>query len=168
MNIFSSLIALILLQFTLSQPLLASYEEGLDAFQRLDFKSAVKKWKPLAKKGDHNIQATLGVLYHTGQGVKQSYKEAFNWYRKAARQGNIAAQANLGLMYAKGTGTKRDYIKSYAWYSVAAETLSVDKLGSALWGIDYIATQLSASELKKAKQLTVTLTKKYAAKPKKK
>lgn len=167
MNKVSATFSLILLQIFLIQPLWAGYEKGLEAFQKLDFKSAVKEWMPLANKGDANIQATLAVLYHTGQGVKQDYQKAFHWYQKAAEQGNVAAQANLGVMYAKGTGTQRDYIKSYAWYSVAADALALDKLGSALWGIDYIATQMSSDELKKAKQLTDTLTKKYSAKSKK-
>ena len=167
MNKVSTSTTLILLQFFLTSPLWASYEKGLEAFQKYDFKSAVKEWMPLAKKGDANIQATLAVLYHTGQGVKQDYKQAFHWYQKAAEQGNIAAQANLGVMYAKGTGTKRDYVKSYAWYSVAADALELEKLGSALWGIDYIATQMSTDELEKAKQLTVTLTKKYSSRTKK-
>lgn len=167
MNKVSAIFFFLLLQFFLIHPLWAGYEKGLEAFKKFDFKSAVKEWEPLAKKGDANIQATLAVLYHTGQGVKQDYKKAFHWYQKAAEQGNVAAQANLGVMYAKGTGTKRDYVKSYAWYSVAADALALEKLGSALWGIDYIATQMSPTELKQAKQLTEALTKKYSAKTKK-
>lgn len=164
MNKVRVLTATALLLFFISQPLWAGYEKGLAAIKRHDFKTAVKEWMPLAKKGNTDIQATLAVLYHTGQGVKQDYKQAFHWYRQAAQGGNVAAQANLGVMYAKGTGTARDYVKSYAWYSVAADALSIDKLGSALWGIDYLATQMSAAQLKKAKQLTDELTRKYSAK----
>ena len=153
----------LLLSF-ISQPLWADAEKGLAAIKRQDYKTAVKEWLPLAKKGDTNIQATLAVLYHTGQGVKQNYKQAFHWYQKAAEGGNVAAQANLGVMYAKGTGTNRDYVKSYAWYSVAADALSLDKLGSALWGIDYLATQMTPAQIQQAKKLTDTLSHKYSAK----
>jgi len=147
-----------------SQPLWAGAEKGLNALKHNDYKTAVKEWLPLAKKGNTDIQATLAVLYHTGQGVKQDYKKAFHWYQMAAEGGNIAAQANLGVMYAKGTGTRRDFIKSYAWYSVAADALSVDKLGSALWGIDYLASQMTPKQIQQAKQLTHVLTKKYSNK----
>lgn len=156
--------AALLLQLLIAEPLLASYEKGLEALTRYDFNAAVKEWMPLAQKGNPDIQAALAVLYHTGQGVERDYKQAFDWYRKAAMQGNIAAQANLGVMYAKGTGTERDFVKSYAWYTVAADTLTMEKLGTALWGIDYLASQMSSADLEKAKQLSSKLTKQYSAK----
>lgn len=150
------------LLFLLSNsPLWASYDKGLKAMQDNDFKTAYKEWKKLAEKGDAKIQSTIAVMYHTGVGVKKNYQKAFYWYKKAAEQGITAAQANLGVMYAKGTGTKRDLIESYAWYSVAASSLSIDKVGSALWGIDYLATKMSPTELNKAKALTGTYEKKY-------
>jgi TPR repeat protein len=164
MNKVRVLTGIVLLLFFTSQPLWAGYEKGLAALKRNDYKTAVKEWMPLAKKGNTDIQATLAVLYHTGQGVRQNYQQAFRWYRQAAIGGNVAAQANLGVMYAKGTGTPRDYVKSYAWYSVAADALSLDKLGSALWGIDYLATQMTEAQIKQAKRLTDELTRKYSAK----
>ena len=147
-------------------PLWAGYEQGLEALQKNDFKTAYNEWKQLAEKGDPHLQSTIAVMYHTGVGVKRDYEKAFYWYKKAAEQGVTAAQANLGVMYAKGTGTHRDLVESYAWYSVAASALSLEKVGSALWGIDYLATKMSADELKKAKDLTVAYEKKYL-KPKK-
>jgi TPR repeat protein len=154
-------ISVSLLTFCINFPLWASYEKGLEALQHNDFKTAHKEWIKLAEKGDPNVQSTIAVMYHTGVGVPQNYEKAFYWYKKAAEQGITAAQANLGVMYAKGTGTARDLIQSYAWYSVAASALSLDKVGSALWGIDYLATKMSPAELKKAKALTLTYEKKY-------
>lgn len=157
----------VLLSLIASLPAFANFDKGLEAFKKNDFKTAYKVWKKLAEKGDPQIQSTIAVMFHTGTGVKKSYKQAFYWYKKAALQGVVAAQANLGLMYAKGTGTKQDYIQSYAWYSVAASTLSIEKVGSALWGIDYLATQMTAEQLNKAKKLTKEYEKKYLAKSKK-
>ena len=145
----------------INSPLWASYEKGLQAFQDNDFKTAYEEWKKLAEQGNPDIQSTIAVMYHTGVGVKQDYTKAFYWYKKAAEQGSTAAQANLGVMYAKGTGTDRDLIESYAWYSIAASALSLEKVGSALWGIDYLATTMTPEEIKKAKDLTVTYEKKY-------
>ena len=142
-------------------PLWAGYEKGLEALQKNDFETAYKEWKTLAEKGDAQLQSTIAVMYHTGVGVKQDYQQAFYWYKKAAEQGVTAAQANLGVMYAKGTGTARDLVQSYAWYSIAASALSLEKVGSALWGIDYLATKMTPEELEKAKALTKTYEKKY-------
>ena len=162
----TSIVTLLML-FT-SQPLWADYKKGLAALKHNDYKTAVKEWLPLAKQGNTNIQATLAVLYHAGMGVKQNYKEAFHWYQLAAEGGDVAAQANLGVMYAKGTGTSINLVKSYAWYSVAANTLAVDKLGSALWGIDYLATQMTPQQIKQAKKLTQLYSRKYSHKAHKK
>jgi TPR repeat protein len=155
-----------LLISSLSFPLYASYEKGAAAISKNQFSKAYKLWLPLAKKGNTNVQATIAVMYHTGTGVKKSYKKAFYWYQKAAKNGNTAAQANLGVMYAKGTGTKIDFIKSYAWYNVAVDSLPVEKIGSALWGIDYLATQMSKKQIAKAKKLSKKYLKKYVPKKK--
>jgi hypothetical protein len=146
-------------------PCMANYEAGLAALNKYDYKTVYKEWKTLAEKGNADVQATLAVMYHTGQGVKQNYKKAFYWYKKAAVQGLTAAQANLGVMYAKGTGTKKDYVQSYAWYSLAAEALPIEKVGSALWGIDYVWTQMTPKQIKKAKSLLKKYMKKYPVKP---
>ena len=157
-------ILLLLLITSFSLPLYASYEKGAIALSKNKFSQAYKLWLPLAKKGNTKIQATIAVMLHTGTGVKQSYKKAFYWYKKAAESGNTAAQANLGVMYAKGTGTKKNYIQSYAWYNVAAEGLPVEKIGSALWGVDYLATQMSRKQIDKAKKLSKKYLKKYSGK----
>ena len=60
--------------------------------------------KALAEQGGAAAQYNLGVMYHTGQGVVQDYREAVKWYRKAAERGFARAQSNLGLMYANGEG----------------------------------------------------------------
>ncbi|MGD8558111.1 MAG: tetratricopeptide repeat protein [Gammaproteobacteria bacterium] len=145
-------------------PVSASYEDGLKAAEKDDYKTAFKQWQALARKGDVQTQATVAVLYHTGQGVSRDYEKAFYWYKKAAEQGNTASQANLGVMYAKGTGTKRDMVESFAWYTLAAKAHKDKKIGNELWGIDAIAAQLSKQEMAKAKKLANQYLKKYAAK----
>jgi TPR repeat protein len=161
MKKFVSVITALLLSICMNSPLWANYEKGLEALKKNDFETAHKEWIKLAEKGDAQLQSTIAVMYHTGVGVKQNYQKAFYWYKKAAEQGVTAAQANLGVMYAKGTGTSRDLVQSYAWYSVAASALSLEKVGSALWGIDYLATKMSAEELKKAKDLSQSYEKKF-------
>ena len=47
------------------------------------------KWFRLsAEQGNADAQGNLGLIYVTGQGVTQDFKEAAKWYRLAAVQGN--------------------------------------------------------------------------------
>ncbi len=73
------------------------YQDGVDAFDKKDFKAALKKLKPLAEKGHASAQQKLGELYST-----QDHKEAVKWYRLAAEQRNEGAQVNLAIMYDEG------------------------------------------------------------------
>jgi len=164
-NVTSHHIARIaLLMFLLNSPVYAAQEEGLKAAEMDDYKTAFKKWYAQAKGGNVLMQATIAVLYHAGQGVKQDYNQAFYWYKKAAEKGNSAAQVNLGVMYAKGTGTQQNLIESYAWYSVAATANDKRKLGNQIWGIEAVTAQLSKNDLVKAKQLATQYQKKYIVK----
>ena len=66
-----------------------NYNDGVKAYEKKDYATALKLWRPLAMKGDVSAQSILGVMYHDGQGVKRDYKEAVKWYRKAAKQGDL-------------------------------------------------------------------------------
>jgi TPR repeat protein len=85
------------------------FEEGMAAYTRGDYATALKKWRPLAEAGDATAQYNLGVMYAEGRGVPQDDEEAAKWFRLAAEQGNAGAQNNLGVMYANGHGVPRDY-----------------------------------------------------------
>ena len=74
-------------------------EEGLEALKQGDYKTAFKKWKPIAEKGNSTAQFNLGLMYDRGDGVRQNFSKAVKWYRLAAKQKNVSAQFNLGLMY---------------------------------------------------------------------
>ncbi len=96
------------------------YQEGYDAYNRGDYDTALKEWRPLAEQGFALSQFNLGVMYHQGHGVPQDYAEAMKWYRLAAEQGDADAQYNLGGMYAKGQGVAQNYIQAYMWETLAA------------------------------------------------
>ncbi len=82
--------------FTFSFQALAGFDEGLTAYQKGDYATALKEWQPLAEQGDEYAQYSLGVMYANGRGVEQSDAQAVGWYRKAADQGGAKAQYNLG------------------------------------------------------------------------
>ena len=43
--------------------LAADFETGNDAYDRGDYASALREWRPLAKQGDAYAQFNLGVMY---------------------------------------------------------------------------------------------------------
>lgn len=112
-----------LMMFLWSLPCLvfAGYQEGRDAFDRMDYPTALKEFKELAGQNDPLGQYGLGVMYDLGGGVPQSSNEAAKWYRLAAEQGNADAQNNLGAMYEAGEGLPQDSKEAIKWYRRAAE-----------------------------------------------
>jgi TPR repeat protein len=51
-------------------------EDGLAAYDRGDYATALEIWIPLAEQGDADSQLGLGVLYGNGQGFSKNDDEA--------------------------------------------------------------------------------------------
>jgi len=122
MHKFSPLLLLLILLFC--APSFADFQKGQDAYNRADYETAYKIWKPLAEQGFAKAQFELGNMYYEGQGVAQDYKSALNWFNKAAKQGGFAgavSQYYLGVMYNLGRGVSKDYTVALNWYKKAAE-----------------------------------------------
>ena len=96
------------------------YEDGLAAFERKDYATAVEKFTTSAEQGDAAAQFNLGIIYDQGLGVAQDYVQAVRWYKLAAEQGDASAQFNLGVMYDEGQGVAQDYVQAVRWYKLAA------------------------------------------------
>ena len=99
----------------------AGFDEGVAAYERGDYATAVKEFRAVAEQGAPDAQYNLGFMYEDGTGVVQDYKEAVKWYRKAADRGHTSAQYNLGFMYDGGKGVVQDYKEAIKWYRTAAE-----------------------------------------------
>ncbi len=124
--------ALVWLVVCLAAPTQAGYNEGVAAYERGDYATALREFRSLAAQGYAHAQHNLGVMYENDQGVPQDYAEAVRWYRKAAAQGYARAQNNLGGMYHGGKGVPQDYAEAVRWYRKAAEqgfTEAQDNLG---------------------------------------
>ena len=91
------------------------------AHWRRDYPIVLKRWQPLAERGDANAQFRLGSMYKNGRGVPQDDTEAVKWYRKAAQQGYALAQCHLGWMYANGKGVVQNDTEAIKWYQKAAQ-----------------------------------------------
>ncbi len=82
----------LLLTLSLSAPVLAGpFEDGLTAYNKSDYTTARRLWRPLADQGNARAQLYLGLIYDKGQGVAQDYAQAVKWYRMAADQGDANA-----------------------------------------------------------------------------
>ena len=102
--------------FTFMAPRRAIKTDGFDcgirggeftAYDRANYKTALKVWLPQAHEGKAEAQAYVGEIYERGLGVEPDYDLALTWYKKAAEQGNSRAQVNLGYLYEKGLGVER-------------------------------------------------------------
>ena len=113
-------ITLILSMVCFVLPAWADYQAGMDAYNRGDFATALREWRPLAEQGDAKAQFSFGLLYENGDGVPRDYTKARQWYEKAAAQGDAKAQLYLGLQSSFGQGVPMDLVEAYMWYSLAA------------------------------------------------
>ena len=97
------------------------FQKGADAYEKGDYATAFREWKPLADQGDASAQHNLGVMYDEGYGVLQDHKAAVKWYTLAAEKGLDYAQFNLGFMYRNGVGILQDFKTALKWYILSAE-----------------------------------------------
>ncbi len=89
------------------------------AYDRADYKTALKVWLPAAEGGDAEAQNTVGEIFEQGLGTDPNYAVAAMWYRRAAEQGFKTAQFNLGTLYETGKGVEQDKLQALNWYRKA-------------------------------------------------
>ncbi len=139
----------------LTAPAWAGFDEGVAAYNRGDFATAIREWRPLAEQGNAKAQYNLGFMYRNGQGVPQDDAEAVKWYRKAAEQGNAKAQNDLGFMYSKGKGVPQDYVQAHMWYNLAASSFPLgggDRL-KAVKNYNIVAERMTPAQISEAQKL---------------
>ncbi len=150
-----ALIAALCAGFTLglTAPAWAGLDEGVAAYHRGDYATALREWRPLAKQGNAKAQYNLGIMYNNGLAVPQDYAKALQWYRKAAEQGDAGAQYNLGL-YENGEGVPQDYAQAHLWYNLAASRLPPGEVRDiAVKNRDTIAKRMTPAQISEAKKL---------------
>lgn len=118
-------------------PAIADVKSGYEMWQRGDYYSAVKEWRPLAIAGDAEAQYNLAQAYKLGRGLPVDLKMAEGWYAKAAAQGNSPARDNYGLiLFQNGDrGTAMPYIEESA---ARGEPRAQYVLGTALFNGDVV------------------------------
>ena len=99
----------------------ATFNEGVEAFEKGDYKTALQIFEELSYKNNAKAKYNLGAMYQNGDGVRQDYKKAKEWFEKSAAKNYAPAQFNLGIIYGTGKrGVKQDYKKAKEWYEKAA------------------------------------------------
>ncbi len=124
-------------------------QAGLAAYERGDYRTALKEYRPLAEQGDAVAQFALGTMYENGRGVPQNDAKAVRWYRRAAEQGFTSAQNNLGKMYRRGRGVPQDDVLAHMWWSLSA----AQGLETARTARDRLAARMPAPQLAEAQRL---------------
>src|SRR5512138_3921672 len=115
------LLSLAVFMVSLVTPCRADLAAGLEAYERHEYQTAIKEFRPLADQGDSSAQFMLGYMYAHGEGLSQNYGEAVRWFHQAATKGNLAAQFNLGVLYDGGLGVRQDYEQAAHWFRQAAD-----------------------------------------------
>ncbi len=69
-----------------------------EAWQRGDFATAIKNWRPLAIAGDSEAQYNMGQAYRFGRGVPVDLRQAEDWFRKSSMQNNMQGKAAYGIV----------------------------------------------------------------------
>jgi len=132
----------------------ADFTTGLNAYNKGDYATAAKEWRPLADQGVAAAQFNLGLMYYDGHGVPLDFAQAADWFTKAAEQDYAKAQYDLGAMYGVGKGVKRDYVQAYKWLNLCAAK-GDDRCAEQR---DLVAKKLRASQLTAAQRLSSEFT----------
>ena len=83
----------------LAAPAWAGFAEGVAAYKRGDYATALREFRPLAEQGDPKAQVQLGGMYQDGRGVPLDYVVAARWYHKAAKQGDRSGKSRLVTIF---------------------------------------------------------------------
>lgn len=154
-------LCLLILSFCCLTSLLGAddFGTGLSAYQKGDYATAIKEWRPMAEQGDAAAQFNLGLLYYDGLGVPQDYAQAADWFLRSAEQDYGKAQLNLGALYGIGKGVKRDYVQAYKWLNLCAAKGDSKCVAQR----DLVAKKLNASKLATAQRLSAEFAPKKKA-----
>ncbi|MCL2863530.1 MAG: sel1 repeat family protein [Methanimicrococcus sp.] len=84
-------------------------------------KSEIEKLLFEAENGDSEAQYEVGLAYHEGRGVPQSFEEAAKWFRRSAEQDDFAQFCIDILLYDMGLNESANHEERAVWFRQAAE-----------------------------------------------
>jgi len=131
----------LLLGAVMAIPARADVKEGVDAWSRGDYDTAVAQWQTPANKGDPDAMFNMGQAYKLGRGVPRDMGKAEDYYRRAAQKGHVRAADNYGILLFQ---TSRQ-AEALPWLNAAAdrgEPRAMYILGIAAYNGDYTSKDL--------------------------
>lgn len=97
-------------------------------YRKNDADKAVDWYLKAAKQGVANAQTELGLLCHSGEGVKQDDELAVQCFTDAADQGDARAMYYLSQCYMNGVGVAEDFDKGWDLLTKAADKGNINAL----------------------------------------
>lgn len=106
------------------------YDDGMEAVDRKDYKSAVPLLEKAAIQGNLKAHYQLGLMYLNGEGVAKDPAKALEQFQESGerwaarlryKEGFPEAQYMLGTMYRDGVGTVKDPEAAAKWFGRAAD-----------------------------------------------
>lgn len=91
-----------------------------EALSHDEYKVALEIIERAAHNGNHQAEAILGELYHTGKGVEQNFDKAFEFLHRSAEGGHTDAQYYLGRLYAQERHSASEYAEAIKWLRAAS------------------------------------------------
>ena len=85
------------LLIALATPSQADFRDGVAAYDRGDYTTALEEFKPLAEQGNAQAQFSLGAMYVFGQGVPQDSVQAYMWIDLAASRFAPGSERDLAI-----------------------------------------------------------------------
>jgi len=83
-------------------------DEGIQAFDRQDYKVAYERLLPLAEQGEGEAQYYIGGMLVEGMGIPADTSKGVYWLEQAVSNQYYMAAQMLGGMYLSGMGVPMD------------------------------------------------------------
>jgi hypothetical protein len=102
----------------------------------------------LSEQNDKRAMLLLGIMYYSGIGVEQNYKEAASWYEKAADELEPHGLCNLGYCYSYGRDMPVDHARAYEYFSLSAylgNANAMYKIGDMFFYGNHVSEDKSAA-----------------------
>jgi len=90
------------------------FQDGMDAYDRQDYKTAYRLWLPLAEQGEASAQYNLGAMYDQGLGVPQDYALAHMWFNLFGSNGHKDGVTNRNTVEKKMSPSQIEKAKEMA------------------------------------------------------
>ena len=115
---------LLCILFTLTLVFGVTYEDGKRAFEKEDYKKALKIFEEVSLKTKDFDHYELGYIYLNGEaleeGLPQDTEKAFSYFNDSAYRGNVLAMLALASNFDLGFFVERDYLEAKKFYEKAA------------------------------------------------